>query len=139
MAYQDNDSKFAVIINKKATVSATFNAVAHACLGLMTASEEQKLLNYPHDETGIGAVISKYPVIVFEARNANQIRTFVKAAVEVPIPVNYFTTQMIAQTAEAQITANQTTPWDALDFVCAVAFGQRELVDPLTRKFSLLK
>ena len=91
MAYEENDKKFAVVINKRIEGATLLNAVAHTCLGLTQTATDSTFLDYAHDGTGIGARISQYPVIVFAAKNPNQVRTFVNAASAARLPLNYFT------------------------------------------------
>lgn len=139
MAYADNDRKYAIVINQRSGSATVLNAVAHASSGLVDKCADTAFLEYPNTEKEISAGISKYPIIVLSAKNSSQIATFVEAARTQALPVNYFTMQMIDQSAEQQIQNNRNTLWKDLEFVCAIVFGERAIVDPLTKRFSLYK
>lgn len=139
MQYSDNQKKFAAVINKKCDAAVVMNALAHASLGLGEAKPDAAFLTYDRPDLVRHANISTYPVITFSAKNSNQIRRLVQEANDAGLDHNYFTEQMIAGSAQEQIDANRDTAWDDLTFVCAVLFGDREKVDPLTKRFSLFK
>lgn len=139
MAYIDNDRKYAIIINQRSAPAIVLNAVAHASSGFDGMSGGSEFLEYPNNERAISARIARYPVIVLSAKNSNQIGAFVGAAHAQALPINYFTMQMIDQSAERQIENNRNATWQELEFVCAIVFGERSIVDPLTKRFSLYK
>jgi len=139
LAYQENNRKFAVVVNKKSVPSVMMNGLSHICLGLGDREQNGDFLAYENEESGLAAGISRYPVIVFSAKNSNQVARFVEEANAAGLNSNYFTMQMIGESAEAQINNNCSTPFENLEFVCAATFGDREIVDPLTRRFSLFK
>jgi hypothetical protein len=141
MAYDNNSRKFVAVINRKHPLPIILNALAHSAIGLSakTGGQEQ-LLDYPNAASGFAAKISEYPFIMLEAKNSNQLRTLFDAAKEDNTLVyNVFTTSMIGASAQAQIDATRAAAGDALDFVVVVLFGEREQLDPLTKKFSLVK
>lgn len=137
MGYLENDFKFALVVNKSSSSSIFMNAVSHVCLGLGHVEGDADFLNYENNDSGYSAIISRYPVIVLAAKNSNQISRFVGMAIEAQLNTNYFTEQMIAASSDEQMENNRNTGWGDLKFVCASVFGYKDIVDPLTKRFSL--
>jgi Protein of unknown function (DUF2000) len=141
MAYENNHRKFAVIVNRSHPVHVVMNAVAHTAFGLAhKVSTDGRVLAYTNQATGFEARISEYPFIVLESKNGSQLATLLeKAREDESISYNVFTTSMLGASADAQIIATARAPAESLDLVLLVLFGDRDRVDPLTKRFSLLK
>jgi hypothetical protein len=141
MAYENNRRKFAVIVNRSHPVPVVMNAVAHAAFGLAhKATTDGRALTYTNQATGFEARISEYPFIVLEAQNRSQLAQLLqKAREDKSISYNVFTTSMIGPSADAQISATAKADAESLDYVLVVLFGDRDRVDPLIKRFSLLK
>lgn len=139
MQYSDNQKKFTVVVNKKSEPATIMNALAHVCLGLGEAGTGTEFLDYERPDLTRDARISKYPVIVFAAKNATQLLRLVKEANEANVDHNYFTEQMIAGSAQEQFEANRTTKLEELNLICVAMFGDRDVVDPLNKRFSLFR
>ena len=141
MAYDNNDMKFVAVINRKHSLPVVMNAVAHTALGMRAKTGGvEHFLDYPNQASGFLAKISKYPFIILEAKNGNQLKTLCASAIEsADLSYNVFTTSMIASSAEEQIQSTLVADGEGLDFVAVALFGARAAIDPLTKKFSLLK
>ena len=142
MRYLQNDKKFVAVLNRRHTVARVLNGLCHATAGLAAKvidQEEADFLPYVNDADAFQAFISRYPFIVLEAKNGNQLATLRKAAVDNDLPVNVFISAMIGRSAEEQIANTKAAAGDALDYMAVVLFGDAAVVDPLTKKFSLFK
>jgi Protein of unknown function (DUF2000) len=141
MSYQNNEKKFAAVLNRRQPLPLAFNALAHAACGISgRLGTAAGLLRYPNDATGFEARISEFPFIVLEARNSAQLALLLESAMaDGELTFNAFTRSMVGTSAAAQQAATAAASREALDFVAVVLFGPREKVDALTRKFSLLK
>lgn len=141
MAYQNNSRKFAMVVNRSHSVSVIMNAVAHAAFGLADkVTSEGRPLSYANGAAGFEARISEFPFIVLETRNSRRLAGLLKQARAVDgVKYNVFTTSMIGPSADAQLRATAGVTEESLDYVLVLLFGERERVDPLTKKYSLFK
>jgi hypothetical protein len=142
MPYLQNDKKFVAVLNRRHPLPHVLNGLCHATAGLagrMIGQAQADFLSYANDADAFEAFISRYPFIVLEARNGNQLATLRKAAVERGLPVNVFISAMLGASAEEQVANTKAAAGDALDYMAVVLFGDAAIVDPLTRKFSLFK
>ena len=141
MAYENNGKKFVAVINRKHPLPVILNALAHAAFGLSgKGSHIGHLLDYRNGATGLLAKVDESPFIILEAKNANQLQVLLSAAMADPrLAYNAFTASMIGDSAAAQIKATQVATAEGLDFIVVILFGFREDVEPLTKRFSLLR
>jgi len=141
MPYLQNDKKFVAVLNRRHPLALVLNGLCHATAGLAgkMIGEQADFLPYVNDSDAFEACISRYPFIVLEARNGNQLATLRKAAVESGLPVNVFISAMIGRSAEEQVANTKAAAGDALDYMVVVLFGDAAVVGPLTKKFSLFK
>ena len=117
------------------------NAVAHAAFGLAhKATIDGRALTYANPSADFDARISEFPFIVLETHNSGQLSGLLKRAQGTDgVDYNVFTTSMIGSSAEAQISATANASPESLDYVLVMLFGDRDRVDPLTKKYSLFK
>ncbi|AKU24046.1 DUF2000 domain-containing protein [Massilia sp. MB5] len=141
MAYENTERKFVALVNRKHPLPVLLNALAHASNGLTAKTAgRDKLLDYPNQASGFAAKISEYPFIILEAKNGNQIRNLLpQVMADDSLDYNVFTTSMIGASATQQIEATLAAADEQLDFVVLLMFGERGKVEPLAKKFSLLK
>lgn len=142
MPYLQNDKKFVAVLNRRHPLPRVLNGLCHATAGLagkIVGQDQADFLPYANDADTFEAFISRYPFIVLEAKNGNQLATLRKAAAASGLPVNVFISAMIGRSAEEQIANTKAAAGDALDYMAVVLFGDATTVDPLTRKFSLFK
>ena len=144
MAYLENNKKFIAVLNKKQPLGQLLNALGHTTAGLVERIQQVEpgaadFLEYPNTQDGFEALISRYPFIVLQSKNGNQIANLRKQAVDASIPHNVFVSAMIGASAEDQLRATEEASGEGLDYMVAVLFGEAEQLDPLTKKFSLFK
>lgn len=141
MAYADNESKFVAVVNQKHPLPVVLNALAHAAYGLSGKhAAPAGLLAYSNTATGFVALVHQYPFIVLSCTRAAALRKLLLDGMAAKgIVYNAFSTSMIGPSALAQREATARAPADDIDLVVVLLFGRSDLVDPLTRKFSLLK
>ena len=142
MQYADNSKQFTAILNKKIPLPQLLNALGHIATGLTSLSTEETSMTFLRYEDGDGGAhpaISKFPFIVLEADNGNQIRKVRQAAIEARLLYNDFTCTMLGMSAEDQLAKTKRTPEAELDYFGLVLFGPTEIIKPLTKKFSLFK
>lgn len=142
MQYADNTRQFTAILNKKTPLPQLMNALGHMAAGITSqASEpsEMSFLRYEDGDGGAHPAISKFPFIVLEADNGNQIRKVRQAAIEARLIFNDFANTMLGISAEDQLTKTKQAKEAELEYFGIVLFGPSEIIKPLTKRFSLFK
>ncbi|HEV2675655.1 MAG TPA: DUF2000 family protein [Aliidongia sp.] len=141
MAYADNHKKFVAVINRRHSLPTALNALGHVTAGLAARlGQEPDYLDYPNLAEGFVAAISRFPFIVLEAKNSSQLAALRRAAAQRDLPHNVFISAMIGgSSAEHQVELTGAARGHDVDYVTIVLFGKTEDLDPLTRKFSLLR
>lgn len=140
MSYAENHQKFVLILNRRHPSPRLFNAACHASAGLAAEVGAQgEMLSYVNDDAGFSATISRYPFIILTAKNSGQLAKLRDAAATAGVTHNVFVTAMIGPSAEAQLEATRGAAAADLDYVALALFGNVAAVDPLTRRFSLLR
>ena len=138
MAYQDNSRKAAVVLNRAVPFSRLANALAHCCAGMADiAGTEAEFLDYPCPAGDWRARISRWPMVILEAKNSGQLARLVREAREEELPLNCFTAAMIGASAEEQI--RQTREDREPEYWAVAVFGDAEELRPLTKRFSPFK
>lgn len=139
MAYSDNDLKFAAVINRRHGLPVILNAVGHLTAGLARQlGVAPDYLAYYNPAEGITALISRYPYIVLEAKNSSQLATLRRSAGERGVAHNTFVSAMLGGHSAEHQRALVEAARD-VDYVAIVLFGEKAEVDPLIRRFSLLR
>jgi hypothetical protein len=143
MSYTENFKKFVVVLNRRHPGPRLMNAACHAMAGLAATvgADEAEMLPYPSEAAGFCAQISRFPVIVLEARNSSQLASLSAAASQAGPAVihNVFVASMIGASAAAQQEATRTARAEELDYMAVVLFGAAVDLDPMTKKFSLMR
>lgn len=141
MAYIDNQTKFVCVLNPRTPLPRAMNALAHAILGLGATIGPQavEVLDYRLADQVLPTRISRFPVIILQAKNGNQLRSTFQAAGSAGISVNLFTDTMIGCSADDQIERTGSTRLADADPLVLCLFGTARNVDALTRRFSLFK
>ncbi|WP_232248182.1 DUF2000 domain-containing protein [Streptacidiphilus rugosus] len=142
----DPDWKFAVVLKAKLPAGVALNAAAHTSLGLaaLAGAEHPELaakmsfLNFLDADGGSHAPISGLSLVVLEGRAAG-LRRFRAEARAAGLLVNDFVSAMTGDTYAEQLTRVAGLPEESLDYYAVAAFGRRDELDPLTKKFSLWK
>ena len=80
--------------------------------------------------------VSALSLVVLSARNSNQIRTARLEAIRAGLPYADFTESMTKDTFVEQMDRTRSLRED-IDYWGLCMFGLKEMIDPITRKFSL--
>jgi len=81
--------------------------------------------------------VSALPLVVLSAKNSNQIRTARLAALRTGLPYADFTETMTRDTFVEQMDRTRVTREQDLDYWGLCMFSLKDVLDPITRKFSL--
>ncbi|MCZ8036500.1 MAG: DUF2000 family protein [Novosphingobium sp.] len=139
MLYTDNTYKFTAVLNARIPAPKLMNALAHATAGLADDLDgDATYLDYPNAADGWSAKISLHPFIILQAKNSSQIASARAAAKEAAIKHNVFVSTMIGSSADDQIARTREATGEGLDYWALVLFGDSKLLQPITKKFSLL-
>jgi hypothetical protein len=134
--------KFVAILNKKVPQGRLLNALGHMSLGLGGLFPDMAVLRldtYLDKDNGEHKSISDYPFIVLAADNANQVRTVRQKLLEAGISfTDFIDTMTVGTFAEQKERTRQKTDLE-LEYFGVCAFGPKEVLDPITKKFSLWK
>ncbi len=130
-------TKFVAVLNKKIETGKVMNALAHMTVGLVNSHPEKDMgvINY-EDKNGGVHLASKYPYIILRADNSNKIRTLRNALIE-KNPFASFTSAMTIGGYEEQLERSKATPEEELEYYGVCMLGEKNVLDELTKKFSL--
>jgi hypothetical protein len=81
--------------------------------------------------------VSALSLVVLSARNSNQIRTVRLEAIRAGLPYADFTESMTKDTFVEQMNRTRALREADIDYWGICIFGLKEMIDPITRKFSL--
>ncbi len=133
--------KFVVIVNKKIDIGRAFNAVAHACAGLVGAAPEElrekmSFIDFPGKDDVMHKSISGLSLIVLRGSN-NELKKARGKFEEEKIHFTDFTETMTGDTYKEQLVKTEETSEEDMEYFCVAAFGEKEKIDPITKRFSL--
>ncbi|MGW6914478.1 DUF2000 domain-containing protein [Kitasatospora sp. NPDC054939] len=142
----DTRCKFVVALKAKLPPGVAANAASHMCLALTAraAAERPELLAdmsflaYTDGDGGRHAPVSGLSLVVLEGRPA-WLRKLREEAAAAGLLHTDFTGEMTGGDFADQLERMKATPEESLDYYGVALFGPRELIDPLTKKFSLLR
>lgn len=140
MVYNDT-YKFVAVINKNLEIGKVLNAIAHSCAGLVGVApedikEKMSFIDFVDKEEQIHKNISGLSLIVLRAKN-NEIKKLREQFIENDILFTDFTETMTGDTYKEQLDKTRETSSENMNYYCITAFGKKEVLDPLTKKFSL--
>lgn len=141
MNYNYNEKKFVIVLSSKLEIGKAFNVVGHLSISAGYYAENHMGRSELIDGSGgKHKGISKYPVIITKVK-ASKIETYIKKAKEVEgllvidYPSNMFNTGHDDELAESL----KGTTEESIEYWGFLVFGDRNLVDEITGKFSLWK
>ncbi|EKK5269264.1 DUF2000 domain-containing protein [Cronobacter dublinensis] len=137
--FEDNQKKLYIIVNRNMDASVLMNATGHLAAGIMQKAEEGVFHDYPNDATGLTAYLSHYPVVILQAKNSNQLHSAILKCKDAGLVYNFFTSTMLGQSTEQQIEATKNAAPEALEFIAIAVFGDTDVMQPITKKFSVYK
>lgn len=133
-------NKFVAVLNKKIPVGQLMNALGHMAAGLVGSYPEIAMMrfdNYIDQNGGVHKSISDHPFIILSADNSNQLRTLRNDLTAANIHFVDFTNTMTSGTFEEQKERTKQTPENELEYFGVCMFGDKNIIAPLTKKFSL--
>lgn len=133
-------NKFVAVLNKKIPVGNLLNALGHMSAGLSASYQnipEMRFDSYFDKDGGDHRSISDHPFIILSADNSNQIRTLRNELIKLNIHFVDFTNTMTVGTYAEQKERTKNTPEAELEYFGICAFGNKETLSLLTKKFSL--
>lgn len=132
--------KFVAVVNQSFEGPVVLNALGHAAVGLGAGAgtvESMGLVQYEDKNGAIFPNISAFPFIVLKGRGG-QLKTFRGALLDALIPHTCFLDSMMEGGSDAQVARTmESSIADSLNVIIIVAFGERNHLDPLTKKFSV--
>lgn len=132
--------KFVAVLNKKIPTPKLLNALGHIAVGLAGSyphSSEIRFDTYQDKDGGLHKNISDLPFIELQADNANQIRTLRNQLLAQAIHFVDFTSTMTIGTYKEQQAQTANTPESELEYFGICMFGDKDILNGLTKKFSL--
>jgi hypothetical protein len=132
--------KFVVVLNRSYELSRLTSGLGHVTAGLAASlsadGEDLGFLTYESADGQEFPSISDYSFIVLKGRGG-QMKTFHAALKERQLPcVTYLDTMLDGGTAVEMAATKQRT-FEELEVLAVATFGDAELVNALTKKFSL--
>lgn len=140
MVYNETH-KFVAIVNKDLESGRALNAIAHCSLGLVDlvnndTREKMSFVDFVDKDEQNHPNISGLSLIVLRGKNG-EIKKLRKSLIEKNIPYTDFTETMTGDTYKEQLEKTKETTEEDMKYFCLVTFGEKEILDPLTKKFSL--
>ena len=133
--------KFVIVLNKKIDAGVVINAASHmaACLAAKASEEEKENMMFVDyiDADGGKHPVSALSLVVLRADNANHIRKARTAAVAANLLITDFTETMTKDTYIEQLARTKQVKEAELEYWGLCLFGKKEVLDPITGKFSL--
>lgn len=140
MQAEELSHKFIAVLNKKIPVGNLMNALGHMAAGLggsYVNKDEMRFDSYFDKEGGEHRSISDNPFIILQADNSNQLRNLRKELLANNIHFTDFTNTMTVGTYVEQKERTKNTPETELEYYGICMFGNKEIINGLTKKFSL--
>jgi hypothetical protein len=139
--YNDNHSKFAVVIDRRKSLPQILNALCHVALGFAAEASAAEIatmefLRYRNANGTFSGLISRFPNIVLQTDRGGQLRQFYATCKSAGLRCHGFITTMLGASAAAQQDDTTGAQFDELDFVLVMAFAPATQLDPLTKRFS---
>lgn len=140
MQTEDLTHKFVAVLNRKVPVGNLMNALGHMAAGLGGSSAnlpEMRFDNYFDKDGGKHPSISDNPFIILSADNSNQIRNLRNELINADVHFTDFTSTMTVGTYKEQQERTKNTSEAELEYYGICFFGTKEVLNTLTKKFSL--
>ena len=140
MVYNETH-KLVAVVNKNLEIGKALNAIAHSCAGLVAKApdeikEKMSFIDFTDKDGGLHESISGLSLIVLKEKNG-EIKKLRQKLMEHNLLYTDFTETMTGDTYQEQLEKTLATSNEEMEYYCLVTFGEKEVLDPLTKKFSL--
>jgi hypothetical protein len=140
MIYADTH-KFVAIVNKNLEPGVALNALAHSAAGLAASAskelrEKMSFINFPDKNGNEHPSISALSLIVLRG-TSNEIRKARNKYVEEGIHFVDFLETMTGNTYKEQLEKTADSAYEELNFYGIIAFGEKKVLEPITKRLSL--
>lgn len=135
--------KLVVLVNKRLDTGVAMNALAHATAASVNLIGDEgraslKFLDFTDANGQVYLGISARRFIVLRGSDGD-IRKLRQRAIEVGLPAVCFTQTMTGETYVEQLERTKSTPTSELTFYAIALVGRAEVLNPITKKYSLWK
>lgn len=140
MQTEDLTHKFVAVLNKKVPIGSLMNALGHMAAGLGGSApngSEMRFDDYFDKDGGKHPNISDNPFIILQSDNSNQIRNLRNELINAGVHFTDFTSTMTVGTYKEQQERTKNTSEAELEYYGICFFGPKEILNSLTKKFSL--
>jgi len=140
MVYADTH-KFVVLVNKNLEVGRAMNAIAHSCAGLAavapeTLREKMSFIDFTDKNNAVHRSISGLSLIVLRGTNG-ELKKARRKFIENNVLFTDFIETMTGDTYREQLEKTADKETEGMEYYCVAAFGEKAVIDPITKRFSL--
>lgn len=133
--------KFVVLVNKKLEAGRAMNAVGHCCAGLVGAApealrEKMSFIDFTDGDDAIHRSISGLSLIVLRGTNG-ELKKARRKFMDNDVLFTDFTETMTGGTYVEQLEKTVNVSSEDMEYFCVAAFGEKAVIDPITKRFSL--
>lgn len=132
--------KFVAVLNPAFSTPTLLNAVGHSLLGISEQVKKEALgLRTFEDAAGIAlGSLTDHSLIILRASRQSHLMRLVKEAKECSdIALTAFLDEHRSPDPEAQQARIASRETSAADIACVAVFGNADVINPLTKRFSL--
>lgn len=136
-------NKIVAVLNKNLEVGVALNAIAHMSAGLVASANEEtrremSFIDYPDKDNINHKSISALSLIVLRGKSG-EIKKAINQAKEAGLHNIDFIETMTGDTYKEQLERTANTPNEEVNYYGMMMFGEKTLIDPITKKLSLWK
>lgn len=140
MVYSETH-KFVVLVNKNLEIGRAMNAIAHCCAGLAASApkdlrEKMSFIDFTDKDSAAHKSISGLSLIVLRGTNG-ELKKARRKFIESEIHFTDFVETMTGDTYKEQLEKTAEIGTEDLEYYCVAAFGEKVVIDPITKRFSL--
>lgn len=132
--------KFVVVLNRGYELSRLTSGLGHVTAGLVAKlsgrADDMSFLEYRSKDGESFPWISDHSFIILKGRG-NHMRTLRSDLLAKDLPCVTYLDTMLEGGSEAELAATAERSIDELNVLAIATFGERSVLDGLTRKFSL--
>ena len=134
------EHKFVVVLNKNYELSRLTSGLGHVTTGLVASlhdnADRMNFMQYRSADGDAYDWISDWNFIVLRGK-AGQLKTLRTSLRDAALPCVAYTDTMLDGGTDAQQAATRQRTSDELEVLALATFGERDIIDAFTKKFSL--